>query len=368
MKKCIAIILSVTILGIFSACVSAESEQNKIYKSGDYTYTLVGDKAQIIRYKGNAKNVTVPETIDGHTVFKIGSDICFITGFDDSFDDFNEEDGYTEDSQKSGFAKTKVESVSIPDTVTELASSCFYGCKHLKKIKLSDNLRYISNSLFWNCKSLKSVKIPDSVTEICSYAFAGTALKSLRIPKNVRIINLHSDNARLKKYTVAKGNKNFSAKNGVLYNKKKTRLIIYPRSKPGKSFTIPKGVRQIGIYSFASVKKLERLILPKTLERIKTYAFMDCKLKEVKCKPRGSKRLVFEEQAFEYCNKFKSIKLPKNTVLSKGSVGYYEVPDYGQGADYSSANKISGFTIKGYKNSNAEKYAKKHGFKFVPIG
>ncbi|MCR5208471.1 MAG: leucine-rich repeat domain-containing protein [Eubacterium sp.] len=89
------------------------------------------------------------------------------------------------------------------------------------------------------------------------YAFFNiTNLASVTIGKNVKTINYNPFCGSLKKITVAKGNKYFSAKDGVLYNKKKTKLVAYPASKSGKSFTLPKSVKKIGAYAFYNAKKL----------------------------------------------------------------------------------------------------------------
>lgn len=365
MKKLLSILLAIAVFTSCATCAFAESTSAKTLKSGEYTYTLIGSKAQILSYNGKSKKVTVPSTIDGRTVVKIGSDVDLITIIDDSYDDFDE-DGYYEDDGEGAFEKTKVESVTIPDTVTELGVDCFSGCKYLKKVRLSKNLKYLSASAFRGCKSLKTVKIPDSVTEICSMAFSGTAIGKINIPKNVKIINLNSFGNKLKKLTVSNKNKYFSAKDGVLYNKKKTKLIIYPTSKTAKSFKTPKTVKELGVYSFNGIKNLEKLTISKGVKRIDGNAFVSCKkLKKLVIQPRGNKKLVFESHASEFCNKLKSVTLPRAAVIGSKALGYYYI-DTGY-SEYDYSQKVKGFTIKGYRKSSAEKYAEKNGIKFTAI-
>ena len=82
-------------------------------------------------------------------------------------------------------------SVSIPDSVTNIAETAFDGCLNLEDIKITTShhrlLKYLPNNVrveviipyvkeigffaFHDCKNLTSVTIPDSVTEISQLAF-----------------------------------------------------------------------------------------------------------------------------------------------------------------------------------------------------
>ena len=59
-----------------------------------------------------------------------------------------------------------VESVVIPDGVTEISDSCFEYCISLKTIKIPESVIYIGNNAFSVCESLKTIKIPGSVKSI----------------------------------------------------------------------------------------------------------------------------------------------------------------------------------------------------------
>lgn len=364
MKKLFAILLSLVIAAAGTACISAEYKEGEKLKSGSYTYVIRGGKAQIIRYNGKEKNVVVPSRINGYIVDKVGSDVELITGIGSSKADVDE-NGYYEDREKSGFEKTKVESVVIPDTVTEIGINCFADCEKLRRIILSKNLKFIPAEMCSGCKALKNIKIPDKVTEICAYAFGQTAIRNIKIPDSVRVINTDSFGDKLTNISCAKGNKRFSSQNGVLYNKKKTKLLNYPMSKPDKSFKIPKTVREIGVNSISSQKYLENLIVSKGVRRMDKGALLHCeKLRKLELNPRGKKKIVFEKGAFEYCKKLKKVNLPASAVLENRSLGYYDIGLSSEG-DY--PTKIKGFTIYGVKGSPAEKYAAKNGFRFIAV-
>lgn len=68
-------------------------------------------------------------------------------------------------------------------------------------------------------------------------------------------------------------NTKFAVRNGVLYNKKMTKLIYYPACKKGESFKVPSTVKTIGDSAFYENKYLKNINLNKNLQNIERYAF-----------------------------------------------------------------------------------------------
>ncbi len=82
----------------------------------------------------------------------------------------------------AAFAKSKLTSVEIPDTVTEIGDGAFTLCEALTKAVLPKNLKTISSTLFCYT-AITEIKIPETVDNIGSYAFDGcTGLKTVTIP------------------------------------------------------------------------------------------------------------------------------------------------------------------------------------------
>lgn len=65
----------------------------------------------------------------------------------------------------------EVENLIIPDGVTEIPFAAFYGCTSIKNIKLSDSIITIGKSAFNKCVNLESVTIGKNVVTIAGYAF-----------------------------------------------------------------------------------------------------------------------------------------------------------------------------------------------------
>lgn len=263
----------------------ATEKREKTYKN--FTYSVQGKAVTIKKYSGSAKSVKIPSEIEGKKVRVIG--------------------------KKSFYKNKTLKKVTIPDSVYEIRAFTFYNCVKLNKVSIGKNVDKIGESAFNGCKSLKKFKIPSQVTKLNYDVFARTGIKYLHIGKNIKSIlapGFYNINKLLEKITVSKKNKHYSSENGVLYNKKKTRLISCPPSLNRKSLTLPSSVRIIGDDAFEFNKNLRTVKLPNKLKLIYPGAFFDCKnLNEITI-PKS----VYEiyEYAFDGCS-----KLTKVTILNK---------------------------------------------------
>lgn len=71
----------------------------------------------------------------------------------------------------------ELESIQLPESLIKIDSLAFYDCLRLTRINIPGKVTSIGTSAFEACSSLKSILIPSSVMEIEPYAFAGcTAL------------------------------------------------------------------------------------------------------------------------------------------------------------------------------------------------
>ena len=91
---------------------------------------------------------------------------------------------------ESAFADcSSLTSVNIPDKVTSLAKSAFAGCSSLTSVNIPDNVTEIGESAFYGCSSLTTVNIPDNVIEIGEYAFSNCSdLMSITIGDGVKYV------------------------------------------------------------------------------------------------------------------------------------------------------------------------------------
>ena len=209
---------------ICAVCAGAETY-------GDYEYYVRDDgTVEITKYIGSAEKVDIPEKIDGKSVTSIG---------DEAF----------------RFCRN-LTSITIPDSVTGIGRSAFFYCENLFNLTIGDDVTYIGSSAFSGCRSLTDITIPDGVDEIGWYAFDGCV--------------------SLKNVNVKSGNNRYTSVNGILFNKDKSKLVLYPAGKTDKIYNIPESVTEIGRCAFDHCISLTNVTIPNNMDTIGNYAFNDC--------------------------------------------------------------------------------------------
>ncbi len=137
----------------------------------------------------------------------------------------------------------------------------------------------IGDHAFCNLTKITSVVLPETIKMIDLMAFSDSGITNINIPASVEeiISTALSNCAELKSITVDENNKHFSAdENGILYNKDKTELIIFPRAIGFKEFTIPDSVTTIGTDAFNGNVEIEKVNFNSGLRVIGSHAFYGC--------------------------------------------------------------------------------------------
>ena len=133
-----------------------------------------------------------------------------------------------------------------------------------------------------------TVNIPEtidgkSVTEIGEGILA--YLEEIFIPRTVTSIPVFRRDyyeSELKNIIVADDNPVFSSDNGVLFDKNKEKIIIYPANKEDNSYSIPDGVKEICDYAFARCENLRSITLADSVEILGVGAFSHSQIEEMK--------------------------------------------------------------------------------------
>ena len=267
-----------TFIGSYAA--SSES-----LTSGDWEYSLLADKTvSLTAYKGKDKAVTIPSKIKGKTVTKLG-DALFADNA--SLESVVVPDTVTAVGGSCFAGCGKLSSVSLPDSVKALGTAehgfVFSGCKSLAKITLPKDLTVIEQGLFLNCSKLKEIKLPEKITKIGYAAFSGcSGLTVIDIPAAAKDISGYAFDscAKLSAINVSEKNKSYCSKDGVLYNKDKTRLIRCPAVNSG--VMIPSSVYEISGAAFEGNSVMTSVIIPSKVSIIGKAAFRNCrKLKNI---------------------------------------------------------------------------------------
>ena len=182
------------------------------------------------------------------------------------------------------------------------------GYKGKKVVAISINL--LSRS--WD---IKSVTISRYVHTIDKMSIIGTDSYYTSCLENIYIDS---------------SNPYFISDNGVLYNKDKTELLVYPSGKKDKNFEIPDTVKVITSFAFSYNKNLETVFIPNSV-------------------------ISIEDSSFDECPNLKNINIPDSLVDIYFSAfthcGSLEYNEYGNGLYLGNANNPY-FALLTKKNYN----------------
>lgn len=426
--------------------------ETKTSADGIYDYVITEDDSAIItQYNGEEEEIAVPDKIDGHKVIRIGNGMF-------SSNLRNDRDRYLQ--------LKKLKKVTLPDSIISIGYGAFYNCSNIVEITVPDSVKYISGSAFSNCNSLSKLDLPKGLIYLGEYALFGTAienlnlgnmldeisralcwdctalktvnisdsiksieddafnccenLKNLDIPQSVSYISPGAFYACsvLESINIAEGNENYSSINGVLFNKEKTELLLYPSGKKESTFNVPDGIERLesGIFNRnfnlkvinlpASVSRIEdnvftgcfaltdinvdndnqmysskdgvlfnknrstllrypinkslsEYVLPDEVTNLPERCFSNAKTLTNVVLPKGL--ISIGAEAFVNCSGLKSITIPANTKR----IGYWALGWYSEGED---EDKYEDFVITGYSKTVAETYAEENGFEFISLG
>ena len=172
-----------------------------------------------------------------------------------------------------------LEEISIPNTVTSIGEFGFYNCASLKSVIIPNNVTSIGDCAFEWCTSLNYFLLPDSITSLSSSIIGMCpSLTSVSIPDSVTNIDdsFSFGSGSLTTINVGYNNENYCSENGILFNKDKTKLILYPCGSNATSYVIPNTVTTIGNSAFHGAANLTSITIPNSVTSIGNNAFEGC--------------------------------------------------------------------------------------------
>lgn len=303
-----AVDLSDDINNCFDVNEITASENNDYIDIDGIFYKINNEKAVICGFDADEvkRNIEIPETVQGYEVTEVAEGALKRLGTPETSNSLKPDyyvDSISMPSVKilNSFALSycgaknielpnaevigegamqcllRAEEINLPNAV-ELGENAFYNCICLESISLN-NIISIESDAFYLCKMLKKAEI-------------GSSLNSVNGNPFISCISLDD-------ISVSSNNKNFSAKNGILYNKLKTRLI----SAPAVSGTV---------------------LLLDTVNRIEKKAFyLNCNITKVDI---NNVEKIYSE-AFRKCASLLYVNAPKLTYIGKSAFRNTDLSD-----------------------------------------
>lgn len=315
MKRFFPVLLLISVvLMLFCCSVLAET-------SGDFEYSVLYDGTiKISGYIGDAADLVIPETIDGYTVSALGNiynsqfeSVTSITipnsltkiasgalSFAKELREIHIADDHPTLAYQDGVLYNKehksilrylpcnaTEHFDVPEGIRIIEDSAFYKAQ-IVSITMPEGLEQIGNMAFMYCNSLENILIPSSLTEISEGCFFGC--KSLT------------------EIRVAPGNPMFAIIDDALINTRDKVLIAFPSNCDVETFTVPKSVTRIGQSAFLEAKNLKHVVFSEGLLEIGSMAFSKCEnLMEANLPDSLN---TIESMAFDGCSSLTYFHIP----------------------------------------------------------
>ena len=272
----------------------------------DYSYEILNDGTlRLYQYEGTDTNIVVPDTIDGRKVTVLGnSTFQYCTQASD------------------------IESVTLPDSLTTIEKNAFY-----------------------NCEKLKSVTIPPNVSSIGLAAFVEGLSES-----------------SLTEIKVDPENPYFSEKDGVVFSKDGTKLIVFPSGRSG-DYQIPDGTVSVGDYAFYYCVNVSSITVPGSVRSLGEGAFGNCSSLTKAVLNEGLEEIG--EYAFQSSSGIRDIIIPAS-VKSVGKNGLRlssgcRIRVLSTDTVWADDAFRDSALIAGKKDSTLQKYAEDRGCTFVEL-
>lgn len=309
-----------TILFSLLVCFQVSFAEDLVFTYSDDAFLYMQDEmvfminqdntAELTRYVGFSKTISIPDHVRGYPVTTIGSGAFCETKIQNitlpetiiNIDEYS-------------FFSSWLNEINVPTSVQKIGNLAFASSPWLEKVNIENPQIYIEKNPFTNCPSLKEINIPENknlffedaclydssgrlisclnsianelfvipngVTKIDEYAFVSNFYKpqAIYIPDSLSIIenNYFYLCSSLKEVVVSSTHPTLYAHDGILFSKDENSLICYPAGNQSGAYSIPKSVEKIGKNAFVNTN-LKTLLLSESVTYIDDFAFWNCKI------------------------------------------------------------------------------------------
>ena len=161
---------------------------------------------------------------------------------------------------------TALQSVILPDSLTEIMYAAFYHCTSLQSVTFHEALTTIEAFAFGECDALQSATLPNSLTTLGDYAFVRCpGLQSVTLPPSLTNTGTYA-------FDECTGLQSVSLSEGLMTIGEKA----FHRCSSLQSIDIPGSVNTIGLSAFQECGSLLSVTLHEGIDTIGVLAFWSC--------------------------------------------------------------------------------------------
>ena len=309
----VAVCMMITMLPLsavtaFAEDTSSSTELEASYKGYKYAYTVNDSNATITKFLGPddsastvSYDIEIPEMLGGFTVTGLGRR------------SFSTNDHYSPLYP----LKSKIQSVTIPQSVTSIGDSAFAGCHNLNSLTINDAATSIESWAFAECPLNTTLSLGKNIKTIGDYAFYDCRdLTSVTIPQSVTSIGAHAFGSCISLTTLSLG-ENIKTIGDYAFN---DCWVL-------SSVTIPQSVTSIGAHAFDNCRILDSLTINGAIESMGKQAFESCI--SLKTLSLGENIKTIGNFAFRNCLSLTNVTIPeKVTTIGPGTFSYCKHLEY----------------------------------------
>lgn len=209
--------------------VSAEnSHYNYVVKN--ILYNISDNEVHIYSLQSLSGDIVLPAKIEGYPVTSIDFEACYENS---SITSIVIPEG-VKSIGGSAFEKCKkLSKISLPNSIESIGYAAFDGTAYYNKTSSWHNdILYVGNHLIKAEKYISGTcKVKEGTITIATSAFRECEeITKITLPKSLKNIGVDAftNCSMLESISVSKDSKYFSSKDGVLFNKNKTELVVAP--------------------------------------------------------------------------------------------------------------------------------------------
>lgn len=174
----------------------------------------------------------------------------------------------------------ELESFEIPSGVTEIGRNTFQNTPKLTTVTFKEpaSITTIGANAFAS-SGITSIELPSTVTTIKQQAFDNcTNLATINIPASVTSIETGTFNMceNLTAINVDASNSVYSSLDGMLCDKNKKELVVFPAGKADTRYTLIPNFTTVKSYAFYGSQKVTNITFPATITTIENYSIALC--------------------------------------------------------------------------------------------